>query len=82
MMRYCLYRVALLFFVAAACVLQAYDLDPLSNRDGAAIIADLMVAAENHRDKLTIILAGYKDDIERRCARCMYIAYVTAATAG
>ena len=30
------------------------------------IVAELMAAAENKRDSLTIILAGYKDDIESR----------------
>ena len=30
------------------------------------IVAELMAAAENKRDSLTVILAGYKDDIEAR----------------
>ena len=43
---------------------EAYDLDPASNRDGRSIIADIMKVSENFRDKVTIILAGYKTDIE------------------
>lgn len=45
---------------------EAYDLDPANNPDGRAIVNELMSAAEDHRDKVTIILAGYKDDIEKK----------------
>jgi hypothetical protein len=45
---------------------EAYDLDPKNSNDGRAILADIMNAAEAHRDKVTIILAGYKDDIEQK----------------
>lgn len=44
---------------------EAYDLKPSSEREGQAILAEIMAAAENHRDVLTIILAGYKEDIEK-----------------
>jgi AAA+ superfamily predicted ATPase len=45
---------------------EAYDLDPANNRDGKLILADLMQAAEEHRDTISIILAGYQDDIEKK----------------
>jgi hypothetical protein len=41
-------------------------LDPANNADGRAILAEIMSVAEDHRDTVTIILAGYKDDIERK----------------
>jgi hypothetical protein len=41
-------------------------LDPKSKPDGAAILAEIMVVAEAYRDKVTIILAGYQDDIEKK----------------
>lgn len=44
---------------------EAYDLDPKNSRVGRAIMAEIMAAAEDHRDKVSIILAGYKDDIEQ-----------------
>ena len=45
---------------------EAYDLDPANNADGRAILAEIMSVAEDHRETVTIILAGYKDDIERK----------------
>lgn len=45
---------------------EAYDLDPANNAEGKAIMAEIMSAAEDHRDKVTIIIAGYKDDIENK----------------
>ena len=45
---------------------EAYDLDPATSADGRAILADIMSAAEEHRHSVTIILAGYKDDVEKR----------------
>ena len=41
---------------------EAYDLDPQKN--GTEILSQLLAAAEDKRETLTIILAGYKDDIE------------------
>jgi hypothetical protein len=43
---------------------EAYDLNPSSDTVGRAILSEIMTAAEEHYNKLTIILAGYKDDIE------------------
>ena len=45
---------------------EAYDLDPANNPIGRAIMAEIMSAAEDHRDTVTIILAGYKTDIENK----------------
>jgi hypothetical protein len=45
---------------------EAYDLEPATNSVGATILNDIMEAAEKHRDKVTIIMAGYRDDIERK----------------
>lgn len=44
---------------------EVQNLSPISNREGAAILGEIMAAAEEHRDKLTIILAGYKDEFEK-----------------
>ena len=32
-------------------------------------MAEIMSVAEDHRDKVTIILAGYKDDLEQKVAK-------------
>jgi hypothetical protein len=45
---------------------EAYDLNPGSSQDGRAIMAEIMSAAEDSRDILSIILAGYKDEIEQK----------------
>ena len=37
---------------------EAYDLDPQSNSEGKSILAELMYVAEEHRDTVTIVLAG------------------------
>lgn len=42
---------------------EAYQLDPMSNPKGKAIVSHLLTLAENNRENLTIILAGYEDDI-------------------
>ncbi|KAI3646660.1 hypothetical protein MP228_009588 [Amoeboaphelidium protococcarum] len=44
---------------------EAYDLNPSSDTVGRVILSEIMSAAEEHYNKLTIILAGYKDDIEQ-----------------
>jgi hypothetical protein len=48
---------------------EAYDLDPEKNPEGRAILAELMSVAEDQRDSVTIILSGYKDDIEQKLFR-------------
>jgi thiol-disulfide isomerase/thioredoxin len=44
---------------------EAHMLKPKTSVVGAAIFNHIMDAAEDHREDLTIILAGYKDDIEQ-----------------
>ena len=39
---------------------EAYALEPKSDKIGKAIVDQILTAAENHRDDLSIILAGYK----------------------
>ena len=48
---------------------EAYDLDPANNRAGADIFNEIMAAAEDHRDCVTIILAGYQEDIHQKLYR-------------
>ena len=45
---------------------EAYDLDPKNNSEGRAIVNEIMSVAEEFRDTVTIILAGYKSDIESK----------------
>ena len=45
---------------------EAYDLDPSKSPEGKAILSSIMAAAEDHRTTLTIILAGYQNDIEQK----------------
>lgn len=42
---------------------EVYQLEPSSNQIGRAITNTLMTALEDDRDKLTVIVAGYKDDV-------------------
>lgn len=43
---------------------ECYDLKPSSSSEGKLIMAEIMHAAEEHRDTLSIILAGHKQDID------------------
>lgn len=45
---------------------EAYQLDPLNDPAGCEIVDEILTAAENYRDRLTIILAGYKEEIETK----------------
>ncbi|OQR96792.1 hypothetical protein THRCLA_21982 [Thraustotheca clavata] len=45
---------------------EAYDLDPASDFKGRPIVSELLTLAENNRDHLTIILAGYEDDLQEK----------------
>ncbi|RLN63252.1 hypothetical protein BBJ28_00018439 [Nothophytophthora sp. Chile5] len=45
---------------------EAYELDPLGDFKGKPIVAELLTAAEDKRDDLSIILAGYEDDIQKK----------------
>ncbi|TDH66050.1 hypothetical protein CCR75_007122 [Bremia lactucae] len=45
---------------------EAYELDPVGDFKGKPIVAELLTAAEDKRDVLSIILAGYHDDIQKK----------------
>lgn len=45
---------------------EAYELDPSGDFKGKPIVAELLTAAEDKRDGLSIILAGYEDDIQKK----------------
>jgi hypothetical protein len=45
---------------------EAYDLEPASSAEGRTIMAEIMSAAEDHSENVSIIIAGYKDDIENK----------------
>ncbi|ETP10987.1 hypothetical protein F441_13483 [Phytophthora nicotianae CJ01A1] len=45
---------------------EAYELDPVGDFKGKPIVAELLTAAEDKRDDLSIILAGYEDDIQKK----------------
>ena len=54
--------------VAAGGVLfidEAHMLEPATNRVGREIFNHIMDSAEDHRDRLTIVLAGDKHDVEQ-----------------
>lgn len=45
---------------------EVYQLDPKGTADGKAITNMIMEATENDRDKLTVIVAGYRDDVREK----------------
>lgn len=45
---------------------EAYELEPLQDLRGKPIVTELLVAAEDLRHDLSVILAGYEDDIQRQ----------------
>lgn len=45
---------------------EVYQLDPAGNSDGKAITNSIMEATENDREKLTVIVAGYRDDVREK----------------
>jgi Holliday junction resolvasome RuvABC ATP-dependent DNA helicase subunit len=45
---------------------EAYALEPLTNTEGKAVAMQLLDVAEERRNDLTIIIAGYKADIETK----------------
>jgi len=45
---------------------EAYDLDPKGDSKGKPIVTELLTISENCRDNLSIILAGYEDDMEEK----------------
>ncbi|KAG1712488.1 hypothetical protein DVH05_000232 [Phytophthora capsici] len=45
---------------------EAYELDPEGDFKGKPIVAELLTASEDKRDKISVILAGYEDDIQKK----------------
>ncbi|XP_065661931.1 uncharacterized protein LOC100206283 isoform X3 [Hydra vulgaris] len=45
---------------------EAYDLDPKGDSKGKPIVSELLVISENDREHLSIILAGYEDDMNEK----------------
>ena len=45
---------------------EAYSLDPMNDDDGKKIFDLIMTTAENYRNTITIVLAGYRKDIESK----------------
>ena len=45
---------------------EAYDLDPIGDFKGKPIVNELLTLCENNRDKISVILAGYEDDFEKK----------------
>jgi len=45
---------------------EAYDLDPINDPLGKPIVNELLTLCENKRDKISVILAGYEDDFEKK----------------
>jgi len=45
---------------------EAYDLDPKSDFKGKPIVNELVTLSEDKRDSISIILAGYEDDISTK----------------
>jgi len=43
---------------------ECYDLKPSTNSEGKLILSEIMNVAEEYRDTVSVILAGYKDDID------------------
>ena len=45
---------------------EAYDLDPKGDSQGKPIVSELLVISENDRKHLSIILAGYEDEMNEK----------------
>ncbi len=45
---------------------EAYDLDPVSDFKGKPIVNEILTLSENKRDEISIILAGYEDDFNKK----------------
>ena len=45
---------------------EAYDLDPVNDSQGKPIVNELLTLCENDRDKISVILAGYEDDFQKK----------------
>jgi hypothetical protein len=49
---------------------EVYQLEPNTDREGKAIVNHLMEMTESNRDKLSVIIAGYKDDVLEKFFAC------------
>ncbi|GKY97164.1 hypothetical protein MPSEU_000674800 [Mayamaea pseudoterrestris] len=45
---------------------EAYDLDPVNDFKGKPIVNELLTLTENDRDRISVILAGYEDDFQKK----------------
>jgi len=45
---------------------EAYDLDPVGDFKGKPIVNELLTLCENKRDSISVILAGYEDDFQKK----------------
>ena len=45
---------------------EAYDLDPIGDFKGKPIVNELLTLCETNRDEISVILAGYEDDFEKK----------------
>lgn len=45
---------------------EAYDLDPQGDFKGKPIVNELLTLCETNRDEISVILAGYEDDFEKK----------------
>ena len=45
---------------------EAYDLDPVGDLKGRPIVNELLTLCENERDKISVILAGYEDEFQKK----------------
>lgn len=45
---------------------EAYDLDPVGDFKGKPVVNEILTLSENKRDEISIILAGYEDDFNKK----------------
>jgi len=45
---------------------EAYDLDPVGDFKGKPIVNELLTLCEDQRDNISVILAGYEDDFQKK----------------
>lgn len=45
---------------------EAYDLDPKGDFKGRPIVNELLTLCEDHREQISVILAGYEDDFQKK----------------
>jgi replication-associated recombination protein RarA len=45
---------------------EAYDLDPIGDFKGKPIVNELLTLCEDKRDEISVILAGYEDDFDKK----------------